>query len=234
MTHVVYRFSCERDERLARNVSTYQQVKERIAEDCKLRSDRTRLVLKFDDEHNESTPIDENQVEKNRRLIVQRLPVVTDESVLTSSEASARQSRDRFLSAKVARIKTTGQPIRSLRSDNASLETCRKQQGYDIVVRWEQIRTALSKYRPVRHQSPDSYALSPADEANVLDFLRRIRRNLDRSPALALEYFFRFRSTCKGTVYCARYCGRQSEYLLALERIYYGLFERDFKNVSLP
>ena len=218
----MYRFSCEREERLASNVWTYHDVKQRIREDCKLRNDRTRLILKFDDDV-ESTPIDEDQVQKNRRLVVQRLPILND-----GATSSKNGSCQRFPSARTSSIKTTGQPTPSLRKDNDSLEACRRRQPYDTLMKWNQIRRKLSKCRRVLHESRDPWRSSMNNKVTVLGFLRQIRTNLNRYPSVALDDFDDFRAAYKGTVYFARYCGRRGEHMIALERIFYGLFEQDF------
>ena len=227
MTHVVYRFASERDQRLVKNVHTYREVKDRIADDCKLRSGRTHLVLKFDEDENVevSPPKDDNEVEKNRRLIVWRLPILVDDDDKIKNE---------FRSASTASVKTTGRPVQSLRLGNQDLENCRRQQPRDVVVKWKAIWSKLSKCPRVRRLSSQEDSWPRVDlkaKSTVLKRLRGIRKNLKHRPCLALADFTCFRNTYKGTVYSARYCGRRSEYLLALERLYYGMFESDFQDV---
>lgn len=214
MASVVYRFSSELESRIVENVITYGDVKQRIAEKFNFRSDRTRLVIKFDDIY-EITPKDEQEVEKNRWLIVQRLPRFRDDNY-----------RD---AAKTTSIKTTGQPTPALRNDDESLKKFRRSHPRRVLD-WLPIREYLQ--RLLKSQDFARVCWKPKenclDPLEVLRFLRRIRSKLTRMPFEALVNYFQFRTDFAGTVYFSRYCGRQDEYLVALERIFFGLFEEDF------
>lgn len=235
MADVVYRFSSEQDERVARDVRTYADVKKRISEDCMLRKDRTRLVLKFDDDVNENTPIDEKPVERTRRLIVQRLPPVFTPRASPKSDTVEDILLEKFPSARSAKIKTTGQPTPSLFAVSDSLETCRRARPFDAS-RWNDIRGQIYKllksHRGLLYTSDSEWPYHARWTNNhreaVLNSLRQIQFELHRNPREALELFHHFRTAHKGTVYTAKYCGRKKEVLIALERIFYGLFEQDF------
>lgn len=216
MTSVVYRFSSELEARIAENVITYGDVKQRIAEKFNFRSDRTRLVIKFDDIY-EIPPKDEQEVEKNRWLIVQRLPRFRDDK------------SKKYCAAQTASIKTTGQPTPALRIDDESLKKFRRSHPRRVFD-WLPIREYLQ--RLLKSQDFARVCWKPkenwADPLEVLRFLRRIRSKLTRIPFEALENYFQFRTDFAGTVYFSRYCGRHDEYLVALERIFFGIFEEDF------
>ena len=234
---MVYRFASEQDERVARDVWTYGDVKTRIAEDCTLRKDRTRLVLKFDDDVNEDTPIDENPVQRTRRLIVQRLPPIFTPKASCNSDTGEDILLEKFPSARSAKIKTTGQPTPSLYAVNDSLEACRRARPFDAS-RWKDIRGQIYKLmqsqRGLLYTSdrvwPYQARWSDDRSVAVLNSLRQIQFELQQNPNEALQLFHHFRTAHKGTVYTAKYCGRKKEVLIALERIFYGLFEQDFQS----
>lgn len=229
MASVVYRLSSELQERIAKNVITYGDVKEQIAQDLHLRTDRTRLIIKFED--TEVTPADQEPVTKNRRLIVQRLPILLDGRCTDGVEEVVL---DKFRSARTASIKTTGQPTPSLRKDNECLEKYRRMQPFKDL-EWREIREYLQGLlRSQRFMVDDSTHLSCkskrdfTDKLEIRNYLRCIQSKLTRNPFEAFEDYLVFRNVFKGTVYFSRYCGRHNEYFIALERIFYGLFEQDF------
>jgi hypothetical protein len=212
-----YRFGSEKDERLASGVCTCRDVKTRVVADPKLRG--TRLSIEFEEDGIE--PADDTRVQKNRRLVIRRSP--------DFSEAPAL-AREKHGSASSARIKTTGRPVPSLRANAKSLAEIRRRQPPETTREWTRIRETLSRRRrPVRYDSNREWLdRNMTKKKTVLARLRRIQARLKSCPSLALDEFFEFSATYKGTVYYGRYCGRRREYDLALELIFYGSFEKDF------